>query len=278
MLSVVIPLYNNEDQLGAQLNAVLGQRVDEDFEVVVADNGSTDGSREAVERYRAADSRVRLVDASRRRGPGAARNEGVKATVSEKLFFCDADDIVHEGWLAGLLEGLAHADIVVGALDVWSFQGSPQHPYTDPTPTQFRFLPAGLGANMAVKREAFEAMGGFNEELRVGEDIDLCWRMQLSGRPFELRMDAAVAKRPRETGKRLIAQSLSYGRSDVALYRRFRHAGMPRRPAHAVKVWGWITLNVWTVAWAGRRRVWSEALFIQLGRLLGSWQQRVFYP
>jgi hypothetical protein len=64
----------------------------------------------------------------------------------------------------------------------------------------------------------------------------------------------------------------------VALYRRFRHAGMPRRPAHAVKVWGWITLNVWTVAWADRRRVWSEALFIQVGRLLGSWQQRVFYP
>jgi glycosyltransferase involved in cell wall biosynthesis len=271
-------LYNNEEQLGPQLDAVLSQQVDDDFEVVVADNGSTDRSRELVQRYAGVDSRVRLVDASRRKGPGSARNDGVKAAVSNKLFFCDADDVVHPGWLAALLEGLSRADIAVGALDVWSLGGMAQRPYIDPSPVQFCFLPAGLGANMAVRREAFEAMGGFTEELRVGEDIDLCWRVQLAGLSFGLCMDAVVAKRPRETGRGLVAQSLSYGRSDVALYRRFRHAGMPRRPAHAVKVWGWITLNVWTVGFAARRRTWFRVLFIQLGRLSGSWQQRAFYP
>jgi glycosyltransferase involved in cell wall biosynthesis len=278
MLSVVIPVFNNKDVLGPQLEAVLGQEVGEDFEVVVADNGSTDGSRDVVLRYRAADPRVRLVDASARRGPAAARNLGAAAAVSDRIFFCDGDDVAQPGWLAGLRDALATSDIAVGGLDMCSLNGQAPCPAQDPCPPHFRFLAAGLSANMAVRRAAFEAVGGFDEDLRVGEDVDLCWRMQMGGSRLERQMDAVVAKRARPIGGKLFSQSVGYGRSDVALFRRFRDAGMPRQAWQAVRVWGWLVLNVWTVARPGRRTTWFRALFIQIGHLLGSVEQRVFYP
>ena len=88
--------------------------------------------------------------------------------------------------------------MVAGVFDFWSLNGLPASPPTTGTPLrQLGFLPAGLGANLAVRRDAFEAVGGFAEELLVGEDIDLCWRLQLGGFRFVVASDAVVAKRER---------------------------------------------------------------------------------
>ena len=279
MLSIVIPVFNNEGQLGAQLEAVLAQEAAHDFEVVVADNGSTDGSREVAGRYGRSSDKVRVVDASGRRGPGAARNAGVVAARSERVFFCDADDVVQKGWLASLDRALDTCDIAVGGLDVYSLNGQPPGPVIDPSPPHFHFLPAGLGANMAVRRTSFDSVQGFNEELRVGEDLDLCWRMQLAGLRLERHLEAVVAKREGSLRDgRLVAQSLGYGRSDVVLYRRYRSAGMPRRPGQAAKAWAWLALNSWSVLRPDRRKTWARALFINIGHLVGSIEQRTFYP
>lgn len=274
---VVIPVFNNATVVGAQLDAVLAQEVEGDLEVVVADNGSSDASREVVLSYARRDPRVRLVDASARRGPGAARNIGAAAAVGEEIFFCDGDDAVHPGWLAGLREGLVDADIAVGALDVSTLGWSKPAPPLDPWPRQFAYLPAGLGANMAVRRAAFEAVGGFDEALLIGEDLDLCWRMQLSGYRLERRMDAVVAKRARP-GYDIFRQALCYGRSDPVLFRRFHAHGMPRRVRHTVKVWAWLLIHAYELARPDCRRNWLRVASIQVGRLVGSAEQRVFYP
>ncbi len=278
MLSVVIPVLDNVAVLAEQLEAVMGQELDDDWEVVVADNGSTDGTLDLVRAWPVTPRPVRLIDASCRRGPGAARNAGVEAARGDRIVFCDGDDVVAPGWLKGLVAGLDAADVVVGSLDVSTLNARPPSLPVDPWPRQFGYLPAGLGANMAVRRAPFEALGGFDEELLIGEDIDLCWRLQLAGYHLQRALEAVVAKRGRQAHDGLLTQSLGYGRSDAVLFRRFRDSGMPRGLWLTVRSWGWLIVHAPAVLHTSRRHQWMRVLFIRVGRLLGSVEQRVFYP
>ncbi|HEY4573152.1 MAG TPA: glycosyltransferase family A protein, partial [Thermoanaerobaculia bacterium] len=101
-LSVVIPCLNAAATLGVQLAALTRQSWPGGWEVIVADNGSTDGSREIVESYRGRLPGLALVDASDRRGQAHARNLGAAAATGDALLFCDADDEVAPGWMEAL--------------------------------------------------------------------------------------------------------------------------------------------------------------------------------
>jgi GT2 family glycosyltransferase len=106
---------------------------------------------------------------------------------------------------------------------------------------QLGFLPAGLGANLAIRRAAFEAVGGFTEELLIGEDIDLCWRLQLQGYRFVIDFGALVSKRERQETMQVFRQAAKYGLSGPALYRRHRATGARRNLVGAAKSWLWLT-------------------------------------
>lgn len=88
MISVVIPLYNKEASIAQSLKSVLSQEYD-DFEVVIVDDGSTDGSVAVVEAIN--DPRIRLIK-QENGGPSKARNTGVKNAKGEWILFLDADD------------------------------------------------------------------------------------------------------------------------------------------------------------------------------------------
>lgn len=88
MISVVIPLYNKEASIAQSLKSVLSQEY-EDFEVVIVDDGSTDGSVDIVEAIN--DPRIRLIK-QENGGPSKARNTGVKNAKGEWILFLDADD------------------------------------------------------------------------------------------------------------------------------------------------------------------------------------------
>jgi Glycosyl transferase family 2 len=87
-VSVVVPLFNKADYVGRALASISSQTF-ADFEVIVVDDGSTDGGREIVTRH--ADPRVRVV-CQENRGPGAARNRGIELSHGALLAFLDADD------------------------------------------------------------------------------------------------------------------------------------------------------------------------------------------
>jgi GT2 family glycosyltransferase len=278
MISAIVPVRDGGPWLAAQLAALAAQDCPEPWEVVIADNGSRDGSAELARRWAEEHPEFRVVDASARPGPSAARNMGAAAASGELLAFCDADDVVQPGWLAGCAAALADADVVAGHLDLWSLNGGLPAPTQAAATRQLGFLPAALGANLAVRRAAFEAVGGFDEELATGEDIDLSWRLQLAGFRFTSAPAAVVAKRERTQFGQVFRQARTYGRCGPVLFRRYRSAGARRDLAGALRAWAWLVVALPTLVRPGRRTAWARTAAVRIGRLESSVTERVFFP
>ncbi len=279
MISVVVPVHNGLPWLEDQLKALAAQQCPIPWEVIVADNGSTDRSRTFAESFAGHHDNFRVIEASSVKGAPAARNAGVQAARGELLAFCDADDVVQPGWLNSFAKALDEVDVVAGVFDFWSLNGLRVAPDLPASMRQLGFLPAGLGANLAVRRQAFEKVGGFAEELLVGEDIDLCWRMQLAGFRFVIDFEARVAKRERPRFMQVFRQAAAYGRSGPALYRRYRETGARRNLRGAVKSWVWLVAAAPSLVRPGGHRLdWARAAGMRSGRLAGSLREGVFFP
>ncbi|NJN88072.1 MAG: glycosyltransferase family 2 protein, partial [Leptolyngbyaceae cyanobacterium SL_7_1] len=101
-LTVVIPCYNAAGTIAIQLEALARQEFSQPWELIVADNGSTDGTQAIAEKYADQFTHFRLVDASAQRGAAHGRNVGVSVAQSDAIVFCDADDEVAPGWLSAM--------------------------------------------------------------------------------------------------------------------------------------------------------------------------------
>ncbi len=111
--SIIIPLYNKEHSVEKTLRSVLDQTF-EDFEIIVVDDGSTDGSATRVEQIR--DSRLRLIR-QYNTGVSGARNHGIALAEKEWLIFLDADDTMHQGALWGFANAISShpdAQMIIG--------------------------------------------------------------------------------------------------------------------------------------------------------------------
>jgi GT2 family glycosyltransferase len=267
--------------LEQQLRALAEQECHESWEVVVADNNSTDESRLVAQEWMRRSGLFRLVDASHARGPGGTRNAGVAEARGELLAFCDADDVVHPGWLTAHVSALAESDISAGVFDFWSLNGLPPPSplsYAPPPATSlFGFLPAAGSGNLACRRSAFEELGGFSEDLMTGEDFDLSWRLQLAGHRYALTRDAVIARRDQQGFKAVFTRYMSYGRCGPVLFRRFRSDGLRNEPVIAVKTWVWLVLSTPRLVRPGFRGRWARIAGWRTGRLLESARQRVLF-
>ncbi len=114
LVSIVVPVYNAGATLARTVDSVLAQDFGQ-FELILSDDGSTDGCGALCDRYAADDARVRVVHAANG-GPSAARNRAIAVCRGEFLFFLDADDSLAPQALSTLLASQCanDADIVVG--------------------------------------------------------------------------------------------------------------------------------------------------------------------
>jgi glycosyltransferase involved in cell wall biosynthesis len=278
LISVVVPVRNGMPWVQHQLQALSSQESSAEWEVIVADNGSDDGTSSFVEQWSGRDPRFHLVDASAGQGAAAARNTAVSSARGKLLAFCDADDVVRPGWLSSLCASLTDADLVAGVFDFGTLQGSSSsHPVPAAT-RQLGFLPFGLTANLAVRREVFEAVHGFCEALSPEEDVDLCWRLQLAGFRFTVAIDAVVEKRERTAGLSTFRAAWAYGQCGPRLYVRYRSEGMRRDLHGAAKAWIWLAIALPGLVRQARRRQWVRTFAIRSGRLAGSVRLRAFFP
>ncbi len=282
-LSVIIPCWNSADQLPRQIEALAREKWQGWWEVIIADNGSTDGTRAVAEQFRDRLPHLRVVDASARRGASYARNVGARSASGEAFLFLDADDEIAPDYIPAMADALARYDFVAAHRDSeslntgWVRLSRRTHPY-EGFRDFFGFLPHAGGNRTGVKRSIFESAGGFDENLLGGEDVDFCWRVQLAGIPLRLVHNATVRYRYRESLSGIFRQAHLSGRSDALLYRRYRAAGMS---GHSIGV----GLKEWLRLMRRLPRIhgksdwarWVRRLGQCVGRLEGSLRYRVIY-
>ena len=104
LLSIIIPLYNCGESIEQCILSVYKQNLDErDFEVIVVNDGSTDGSEKRVQKIAELHNNITLIN-QKNQGPSAARNIGIRVAKGKYLQFLDADDYLVEGYIDRLLK------------------------------------------------------------------------------------------------------------------------------------------------------------------------------
>jgi glycosyltransferase involved in cell wall biosynthesis len=282
-VSVVIPLLNNGDTIGEQLDALAAQTFTGTWEVIVSDNGSTDGGPDEVLRWQGKVPSLRVVDAADQPGTPHARNVGAGAGSGRLVLVCEADDAVAPEWVAAMAKGLEGCDLAGGRFDVATLNDPVVRSWrwmpNDRLLTPLSFLPYAMGANCAVTRDAWEKLGGWNEAyFKGGDDVEFSWRAQLAGYRLCFVPDAVVAYRYRPGLKALARQYYAYGRTSPRLYRDFRDRGVPRRSARATaRDWLWLVLHLPGLAFPRARGTWIRQAALSWGYVRESLKQRVLY-
>jgi glycosyltransferase involved in cell wall biosynthesis len=281
-LTVVIPAHNAAGTIMEQLDAVLAQEWAPGFEVVVADNLSTDATAELVRRRMEADERVRLVGAPEGRGASYGRNAGVAAARSESIAFCDADDVVSPGWVESMGKALQSHDLVAGRVDVLTLNepGLARSRGLAMADGPGRFGPVSFahGCNMGVRRTALEAVGGWDGAVRTGEDIELCLRLWQGGVGLHYEPSAEVRYRIRGTEAAQWRQAVRYGAAHVDLVRRLevRQLARPSR-LRGLRNLAWLVRHCGDTRNPARRPHWLWTAGLSLGHVEGSVRYRTPY-
>lgn len=282
LASVVIPMYNGGDAIAEQLDALLLQDYEGPFEIVVAENRSTDSSPTIVARYAERDPRVRLVPAHEQQGSSYARNVGSRSSEGEVLLYADADDVATPGWVSAMVSGLADADFVAGA-EVDHRRSAADWGAARPTtrlPVSFNFLPWSKGGNIGITRHAFEQSGGWDEQLsHFGEDIDFCWRVQLAGYPLVFVPDAVIRYRSRDDLRDIARQQYRFGLRAPQLLRAYERHGATRPSLmRTVKTVAWLLATLPSLDDEDQRQRWAARAAGLCGRLVGSIRNRTLCP
>jgi glycosyltransferase involved in cell wall biosynthesis len=190
-ISTLIPTYNRRIHVLRALDSVLAQTVPVD-EIVVVDDGSTDGTAEAIHcRYGSRVSVFRQENA----GVSAARNRGIREARGEWIAFLDSDDVWFPTKIERQIEALTtlgrefglcftnnlfagNPDLTLSVFQETGFQAAPRlGPFEDPAKRLLAGREPFFTSSLLVRRSLFEELGGFDETLIVGEDSDMVFRL-----------------------------------------------------------------------------------------------------
>ena len=222
-ITVAVCTYNGSRWLRECLEGI--RRLDyPNYETIVVDDGSTDPSAAIAEEY---DVRVIRTE---NRGLASARNTALDEADGEIIAYIDDDATPDPHWLRYLAAAFEEpAFAAVGgpnippedegliAQCVAHSPGGPQHVML--SDTEAEHIP---GCNMAFRREALLAVGGFDPQFRVaGDDVDICWQVQEHGWKLGFSPSAVVWHRRRATIRGYLRQQAGYGRAEALLERKW---------------------------------------------------------
>jgi glycosyltransferase involved in cell wall biosynthesis len=233
-VSVVVCAFNEQRLIGGCLASL--ERLDyPDYEVIVCDDGSTDDTLVIA---RAFAFRVLALPHG---GLGAARNAGVAAADAEIVAFLDADAECHPRWLSHLVLSLEDDGVVAtggpnlpvpgaGFVEraVALSPGAPTHVLV--AADRAEHVP---GCNMAFRKQALQAVGGFDTAFtNAGDDVDVCWKLLDGGGKIAFAPTAQVRHHRRGSVPGYLRQQRGYGKAEVAVSRlhphRFNRLGQAR--------------------------------------------------
>ncbi|NLP11763.1 glycosyltransferase [bacterium] len=225
MLSVVLPTCDRCSYLQRTLSSLFAQTLSRDrYEIIVVDDGSTDGTRDCMERY----PQIKFIH-QEHRGPAAARNRGAYAAAGEILVFIDDDCTAPADWLQRVRDYFNRADHVVCGgktinaatnrylsgihqfiIDFWQAA-------VNRGQGEDLFLTSN---NLAVRRSVFEQLHGFDEKiLHAGaEDRRLVQAIRDNGWRIDFLTDLVIYHHHELSLRRFIRQQFHYGRGSFILY------------------------------------------------------------
>lgn len=192
LVSVLVPVYNGARFLDRCLDACAASSY-ANLEVIVIDDASTDGSAAIAERHD-----VEVVRLPHQSGPGAARNAGAQRATGEILFFLDADVVVHVDAVERAVDRLEREPDVTAVFGSYDDSPAERNLLSQYKNLQHHFVHQTAGAEAstfwcgcgAIRRSAFEAVGGFDAARYPRpsiEDIELGYRLRAQG--YRIRLD-----------------------------------------------------------------------------------------
>lgn len=227
-VSIVIPVKDRAEELGRCLQSIAGINYPQELlQVIVVDDGSTDLSATV-----ARDSGALVIPSGGTgRGPAAARNVGARAATGEILAFIDSDCTASPGWLAELLpaftdpgmaavggqvDGMCTASAVDRYEAVMSSLSLGNRERLGSTGDDTFYLPS---CNMLVRRSLFTGVGGFEDSMHVGEDVDLTWRLRDQGWTIAYLPAGRIFHEHRSSICSFMSRRFDYGTSEGMLQR-----------------------------------------------------------
>lgn len=218
-LTVVICTLDMLEMVRSQLRALVEQRADVPFDVVVVDNGSVDGTAASLRAEYRGQPWFQVVE-NPRRGLNVSRNVGVRAARSPYVALCDADDLVEPGWAKAISDACAPRVYCGGALRRagnndertqrrWRASGQARvESY------RHHGVPTPPGGNCAFPVEMWREVGGFDERIAgAGDETDFFYRAGLAGYEYVAVPSAVVSYRLPSSVAAVWRRGRGYGRS-----------------------------------------------------------------
>lgn len=215
-ISIIVPVCNARDTISGCVEALLSQTYPaQKSEVIIVDNNSTDGTQDVVSQYP-----VVLLHRTDKQSSYAARNLGLEYARGDIVLFTDADCLPAPGWAAALAAAF-QKDTIVGAggpvedaepsNDIERFIAEVQ-PLRNVQKLENTYFSSVITANAAYRRSIMQQVGGFDERMFTGGDIDLSWRIQnLELGEIVYAPDAVVYHKHRSSLKGMHRQFYRYG-------------------------------------------------------------------
>jgi mycofactocin system glycosyltransferase len=254
MVSVIIPVRNREEDLATCLRSLCNLRYPAHrLEIIVVDDASCDGSARIATQFP-----VKVLAVRTHRQAAACRNLAARQARGEILAFIDSDCVADPSWLRELLP--AFRDPAVGAvgglvdayfeekgLDRYekvksSLQVSTWYKRSSEKERHF-YIPS---CNLLIRRGFFRELGGFREDLHVGEDVDLCWRLQKLGKAVEYRPVGRVYHKHRNHWWPFCRRRFQYGTSEAVLQQLHQdHIKRLLLPLPEFSFWVFLAASAW---------------------------------
>jgi glycosyltransferase involved in cell wall biosynthesis len=185
MISVIVPVYNGETFLENCLNSIENQSFD-NFEVIVVDDGSNDGSLGIAERFCRRDARFRVIRHPRNMGLPAALNTGSRLAKGKLHTWISHDNFIGSKFLSELYQVFQNASTDIVYSDYYQIIDESSQ-INEVEVENIKYITCGniFGASFLYRSEVFEALHGYKEDLVMFEDYDFFVRAYLKGKRFE---------------------------------------------------------------------------------------------
>jgi len=267
-VSVVVPVRDEEDSIRELLDSLLEQTRPPD-EIVITDGGSVDATPQIIEEYIRKGAPVRLIRAGAAL-PGRGRNLGAAQASFEWLGFTDAGNRLANNWLETLVakaEEDASVDVVYGSWQPVTntfFKECAAIAYVPPpTPRDGMLVRPRFIASTLLRREAWQAVNGFPEDLRSAEDLVFMARVENAGYRFVFEPRAQVHWDLRPTLGATFKRFLVYSRNNIraGLFRQWQATILIRYGVLALMLiaalifepsWVWVPIAAWLLMLVAR--------------------------